>query len=422
MINRIKAALAETGIETYIIHEASVETAELFFVRTALDTRRIKRKQARAVTVYRDFEENGELMRGSTDVSIYPGMSDAEIKKALEDAYFAARCVRNKHFELPEPCVREHVDYLGDFAEGTCADHARVAANAIFAVDGGDAFINSAEIFVRRKTVRIITSLGTDVSYSSGLLSGEYVVQCKTPEDVELHRSFALDKPDCAQLSEQVLEALTTVRDRAKAAEAPDGGEYDVIISDNNAARLLSFYAERASANMIYPGYSSYTVGCSVQDKNAPGEKLNLSLLPDSPYSGDGIPMTERELVRDGKLMCIFGSTRFCRYLGIEPTGLYSKLGCSNGESSFEQMKSGRCLQVVDFSDMQVDSMSGHFGGEIRLAYLHEGGKTTILTGGSISGNLFSCGSLVFSKERYSEKSYDGPRYILIPGVSVAGK
>jgi len=51
-------------------------------------------------------------------------------------------------------------------------------------------------------------------------------------------------------------------------------------------------------------------------------------------------------------------------------------------------MKKEPYLYVVSFSDFSMDSLSGYFGGEIRLAYLFDGEKVTPVTGGSVSGNL----------------------------------
>ena len=69
-----------------------------------------------------------------------------------------------------------------------------------------------------------------------------------------------------------------------------------------------------------------------------------------------------------------------------------------------------------------MDAMSGHFGGEIRLAYLIEEGKITPVTGGSINGSLFDAqGQLAFSNERYEAANYSGPYGLRLKDVNVAG-
>lgn len=66
--------------------------------------------------------------------------------------------------------------------------------------------------------------------------------------------------------------------------------------------------------------------------------------------------------------------------------------------------------------------MSGHFGGEIRLAYLVEDGKITPVTGGSVNGNLIEAQqNVVFSQDRYVSAGYEGPYAAKFENVSVAG-
>ena len=297
-------------------------------------------------------------------------------------------------------------------------------AAALFREDkADDAFINSAEIFVTRNDVRIITSAGTDVSYTSCRVEGEFVVQCVSPEDVEMYHSFSYDCLAADELAQKAAEAIATVRDRSAAKENPRGGQYTVLLSGNYVRELLGFYADRAEAYYVYPGYSDYSVGAKVQGDAPAGELISITGCAVEPYSEEGIPMTDRAIISDGQVQLIHGSTRFCRYLGTEPTGSYSKISCSNGSLSFEDMKkAGRCLYVVSMSDFQTDSLSGRFGGEIRLAYLYEDGKVTLLTGGSINGSLLECQQdIAFSTERYSSATYDGPFAVMLKGVNVAG-
>ena len=76
----------------------------------------------------------------------------------------------------------------------------------------------------------------------------------------------------------------------------------------------------------------------------------------------------------------------------------------------------------MSFSDFQMDDFSGHFGGEIRLAFLFEGGKMRPVTGGSVNGSILeSQGRMVFSRERYRNEEYEGPFAVRIEGVKVAG-
>lgn len=422
-MERIKRLLKEAGISDYIVYGYTERTAELFFVKKQLDTRRIKDVGKFKVTVYRTGEKDGKPQRAFTDVTVLSAMTDAEILDALKGAYFAAQFAMNPYYELPDPVTAPLIEAHGPLAEHAPEQSAGEMAAALFAADHEEgAFLNSAEIFVSKKRVRVISSLGTDVSWTEAKVSGEYVVQAKEPEDVELYRDFGYTELNTAALTAHAKEALMFVRDRARAQRILKSGNYDVILSDENVMQTLWFYAQRAEANMLYPGYSTWKVGDAVQGE-AIGEKIDLILKVRQPYSEEGIPMKDLPLFENGVLQAVHGSNRFCRYLGITPTGNYRKFACLNpGTMSFTEMKNRPCLWAVTFSGFEMDSFSGHFGGEIRLAYLIENGKATPVTGGSINGNIFEAQrDLAFSKERYAELSYDGPYAMLLKNIPVAG-
>ena len=110
------------------------------------------------------------------------------------------------------------------------------------------------------------------------------------------------------------------------------------------------------------------------------------------------------------------------RYIGIEPTGFYGSMLVQPGEVSIEEMKKEPYLWVVNFSDFQMDDFTGHFGGEIRLAFLYDGEKVTCVTGGSINGNLLECQTkLKLSKEMQKEAEFEGPYAICFEDIPVAG-
>lgn len=422
MLTRIQNALSECGITLWRIRENREETAELFFVRRALDMRRAKDVCKYEVTVFRDG--NGEKpTRGSTSVTLLASMSDGKLKEELQSAYFAAQFAANPHFELPDPVKAPPIEKTGALANAPLAESAGAMAKALFAPDTReDAFVNSAEIFVSRISRRILSSEGTDVLYTDANVNGEFVVQCKEPEDVEMHHTFSYNELDTEALTEKVAEALTFVCDRASAARVLKSGCYDLILSGNAVASVLSYYVSRSDASMLYARYSGWKCGDEVQGGEVTGEKLNLTLCATVPYDAEGIPMQDLALVRDGKLCAVHGSNRFCRYLGVKPTGSYAKVKCENGSVSFEEMKKKPCLWAVSFSDFQMDDFSGHFGGEIRLAYLIEDGRITPVTGGSVNGSLLEAQKdLVFSTDRYLSSRFDGPYAVRLSDVSVAG-
>ena len=395
MREKILQAIRKFQIETYLVTEKTVKGAELYFIKKELDMRRMKQDAVSAVTIYRDFETDGKKMRGCANINIFPEMTQEEVDEAVKGAYYAASFVKNPLFVKALYCV--------DVQE--------------------DAFINTAEFFMEKTTTAIYNSEGIDVSYEKSSVNGEFVVQCITPQDVEQYQEFAYDDLDTEALTAQAKEALERVCDRARATEAPEKGNYKLLLSGKNVRTLIDFYMDRSSSGMVYPGYSNYQAGMDVQGEKVQGEKLNITLHASNPYSSEGIPMKDLTLLKEGELKAIHGNARFAYYLGVEPTGIYSAVKLDNGTKTLEEMKKEPYLYVVSFSDFSMDSLSGYFGGEIRLAYLFDGEKVTPVTGGSVSGNLLELQKdMAFSTERYKDKNYDGPFAVEFHGVAVAGK
>ena len=422
-MERIKRLLKEAGISDYIIYGYTERTAELFFVKRQLDTRRLKDVEKFNVTVFRTAEKDGTKLRAFTGATVLAADSDAEIVKALKDAYFAAQFAMNPYYELPDPVTAPTVEAHGRLAEQAPEQSAGEMADALFKADcDKDAFLNSAEVFAIRRRVHVVSSRGTDVSWTEAEIKGEYVVQAKEPEDVELYRDFCFTELETEALTTQAKEALMFVRDRAHAQRILKSGNYDLLLTGENVMMTLWFYGDRAEASMIYPGYSAWKVGDDVQGETV-GERINITLRALAPYSREGIPMRDRKLLENGVLKCVHGSNRLCRYLGAEPTGNYRKFSCDNpGTMTFQDMQKRPCLWAVTFSGFEMDPFSGHFGGEIRLAYLIEDGRMTPVTGGSVNGILLDAQKdLTFSTDRYTEIGYDGPYAILLKNVAVAG-
>lgn len=438
MLENIKKALEAQGISVYTITEALNERVELYFIGTGLDMKRQVRVLDDTVTVYRDFEEDGVCWRGSASISLPDGMDEAQIGEKLKQAYFGASFVKNKWYPIPKPQSAEpqasgmdsekpSETKQAEEAFDWQADGMRLAQAAFEAAKTEEgAFLNSMEIFSRRTAVRIVNSEGIDVSYTKYGIDGELVAQCRTPQDVETYEDFQYDRFDGEAIAQKVKNTLKLTRDRAMAKEAPAAGSYRLILSGKYVATVMSYFMERSHASLIYQHYSNYKVGEDVQAAGSAeeiaGDRLNASLIASVPYSMEGIPMKDRSLLKDGTLQTVHGSSRFCYYLGEEPTGDYKKLAVGCGTMPVEEMKKAPYLYAVNFSDFQMDSLGGNFGGEIRLAYLFDGEKVTCVTGGSVNGSIHAAQKhMRLSQEVQDTTVFAGPYAISIDNVTVAG-
>ena len=431
MKDKILASLTRLGVEEYLINEVVKRSAEMFFIKKSLDTRRIKNSCSYEVTVYRSFEKDGKPMKGNSIVHIYDGMTDSEIDKTLSGAYLAASFVCNPTYELQEKTDNEFIEMSSDLQGKTLEESAKIMADALFAEDkGSDAFLNSAELFVNEIVTRIYSSTGIECGYRKLYVTGEFVAQCKTPQDVETYQGFRYDNLETEALKAKVRRTLDYTLARAQASKAPAAGDYRVIICDSYVKEIFSYYLARSQASYIYAKYSSFKVGENVQAKSGDGsfkditgDRFSIRLIANEPFSEEGTRQIDRDLMEEGVLKTYHGYVRFSRYIGAEPTGDYDSIKVRAGSTSIEEMKKKPYLQIVNFSDFQMDPFTGHFGGEIRLAFLYDGDKVTPVTGGSINGSIIdSQGSMILSSETQVDDGYEGPLAVCIDNVPVAGE
>ena len=416
--------MAACGVEDYLVTETEYESTELFFVKKKLDMRRTRKTAEAFVTVYKTSEENGEKIKGSASFVINLSDTDDEVTAKIRSALYSAGFVKNRYYEFPAGIKAAEKVKDSDLNGLKLSDVALKFADAVYSEDADDrAFINSLEIFAIETRVHTISGHGTDVAYVRREVKGEFVAQCKEPEDVETYQDFDYDSMALEDIKALVRRTLSMTRDRALATEMPKAGDYDIVISDKYVPELFNFYSSRGNAWDIFLGYSEFKVGESVQGDDIKGDKLNVRFGVTAPFNEEGIEMKERAFIEDGILKNIHGSVRFSYYLGIEPVGVYGKFLVSPGRTSFDDMIKRPCLHVVNFSDFQMDQDDGHFKGEIRLAYLHDGkGNVKFVTGGSINGSIFEAQKeFVLSQETQKLAVYEGPRAILLKNVAVAG-
>ncbi|MCR2046793.1 metallopeptidase TldD-related protein [Acetatifactor muris] len=421
MIERILSALKRSGVELYQITETREESAELFFIRKSLDMQRRKEIRQAQVVVYKEFTEGENHMLGSASVQIQDSFTGEEMEEMFRDALYAAGFVRNKYYELY--AGQKEASAEDNLPDTSLTEMAELFTEALYAEDTEtDVFLNSAEVFATKTTCHILNSRGVNVSYRKSRIQGEFVVQCIDGQDVETYQDFAYNDLNTEALRKKVRDTLEMTRARAKAVSAPPAGEYRVMISGPYVKQIFSYYVERSDSYMIYPKYSAFQEGCEVQGEKVEKDRINLTLKALEPYSAEGIPMRDRELIRDGKLKLIHGSNRYAYYLGLEPTGNYRCCKAEAGNVSVEEMKAAPYLEIVNFSDFQMDSFTGHFGGEIRLAFWYDGERKIPVTGGSINGNILEAQkNLLFSREMQTEETFEGPVSVCMEGINVAG-
>lgn len=423
MIDVILNALAQCQIREYFVTETKTSSTQLYFVKKNLDQIRSVQMTDYSVSVFRDIQKEGNTLTGSATCNIEEGMREQEIVEKLSKAYAACEYSANPEFHFL-PGVKETRSAVENRLTVLPLEEAAWKfAEALFKNDiQNDPLVNSAEIFANRKECRIIGGNGCDVSYVTYSVDGEFVVQCKKKNDVEMYHMFSYDDLDLEDLSDKVKEALEMVVSRSLSEKITPRGNCAVIFSDKSVQTILKYYEDRANAAYIYPGYSDFKKDMDVMGETT-GDRVTMELIAKEPFSSEGVPMKNRMLLEDGVLKTIQGHTRLCSYLGEKPVGVYQAAKVTCGNLTFQEMTQRRVLHLVSFSDFQMDIFSGYFGGEIRLGYLYEDGKVVPVTGGSVSGSFIELQKNIrFSKEQQKSSTFVGPKHILFDAVPINGE
>ncbi len=423
MIDVILNILAEQGISVFLINECTETSEELFFIRRSLDMKRAKDITKYTVTLYRDFpapKDDSSALRGFASCTLQKSMSHQEISAVLSNTYESAAYAKNPYFPLPEPVSAppEPADKTKRLKKPVTMEQ---CVQALYSVDTEDTtFINSAELFITTMEHHIINSSGIDVSFTQTVYSGEFIVQSKEKEDVEIYQDYHFsDSDSCGdetnipeQLARLAASVLQTAKDRSVAIPFPNHAAPSAIILEGYCvSELFRFFLERCDASMIYPHYSDYTVGTILPFKS---DTLTVTLKASAPYTPEGIKLQDTVLIQNNRISAITGDSRFSYYLGIQPLGTFSDFRITCGSKSEEEFQKDSFLRIVNFSDFQMDSLSGQFGGEFRLAYYSDSQYQNIpVTGGSVSGNILDIlDTLILSKEHMELNGYQGPKSI----------
>lgn len=421
MLDLILKVLKNNNIDEYIINETKKEVYELYMIKKAIDMDRRKNITIYTVTVFKD---NGNDLKGSSVVKVYPSMDEKEIDEVLKNAYYAAGFVKNKSYNLPKGYKGEKVYDKSSLSSMSLEETAYKVKEALYKYDNFEhGWINSSEIFVSKVDERIVTSNDVDASYEKYSIEGEFVTQWVENSDVEIFSMFSYDELKEEELALMAKEAIINAGYRDKSTEAPATGKYDVILCDSSVHEFFEYYLINSRTDMIYQKYSNFKLGENVQGTDIKGDKVSIELKSSVPFSKEGIVLKDTKLIEDGVLKAIHGPYNFAEYLGIEPIGNFDGAVIQGGNTSEKDMFVDGTLKIIRFSDFQMDGITGDCFGEIRLALLKKGDEIIPLTGGSVTINIKDVkDDMTFSKETEDDRGVVIPKCIKFKDINVAGK
>lgn len=431
MIEKIKTLLKESGADEYKIVMTGSKGAESYFIGNKLEMKRQLEIQSYEVTVYRDFTEDNTRLRGSMKIRIHPTHAKDDIRELIGVAMTGAASARNPWYPLPDPDGSMEL-HRTSLEEKTVSEWVSEIGKIIFReASGTGVTFNATEIFLTRKKNRIVNSRGIDVSWTiySGLVELVTTTTGDDGKEVERFDQFHFSDFEPVWFSRKIREQIKATKDRAAAVPLPALKEIPVILTSGDAKDFFSYYLAKTTGELVYEKISGFEPGKAVQSGDAAGDKITMEILPylknspfNTPVDEDGVVCKGVILIEEGVTKNYRTDVRMAHYLSHPLTGNMRNISVKPGRFRKDQLDGKKYLEIQTFSDFNVDPLSGSFGGEIRLAYYCDGKNLIPVTGGSISGVIEEIqDKILMSSEIISYESYQGPEFLYLEGVSIAG-
>ncbi|MBR6442769.1 MAG: TldD/PmbA family protein [Clostridia bacterium] len=419
-LEQLLSILKSSGADAWEVADINERGWEFYFIRHRLDQHRTKAVDSFSVKVYKKLEDGRFL--GSASAQIAPDASEEEMRKTVEGLCRDASYVRNPFYTLNKPAEAETAETAPLDMKAVCGDFLR-AMRSLPETETED--LNSYEIFVSEIRRRFLNSEGVDVTsvYPSSMV--EAVVNArKDGHEIELYRLLKSGTCDREQLIKELTETLAYGRDRLATEPTPALGKTDVVFSTDPARELYSYFVARLDTGMVYRGMSDWKIGDTVGPENLTIRAVKT--LPNSswntPYDTEGAPIRDLTLIDNGKAAAYWGRRQFSQYMKLDSSFDVYNFAVTGGTENEAELRTGDYLEVVEFSDFQVDEITGDIAGEIRLAYLHRGGKVTPVSGGSVSGSMPELAKTMrFSKQSRQYNCHLIPSVTRLQGVTITG-
>ena len=409
-------------ISDYEIICSKKESSELFFVLKKLELNRATSTESISINIYVDSKG----LRGTSTVLVTSADDEKSFIKKTNDAIKKAKSALNKYYPLSSNqkkidnklAKKEDLNKL-----------ANNVANAILKADHyRKGLINSTEIFVSKTTLEFINS--NNVKQKEEKLNIEFEIiptWSNEKEEFELYKYYRSSKLDSKAITREVEEILSLAKARSNALKLNkvkiEKG-IPVLISGEMAELIIDTIEENATYMSKYMHQNHYELKDVISNN-----KFDLTLKSNikgcfnsKSFDLNGIALSSKKLIKEGKLVNNYGDIRFGYYLlndASKVSGNYSVCQISNYDTYAYKKKPH--IIIDHFSSPQMETDSGYFGGEVRLARYFDGKKYIPLTSFTLSGNIYeSLKNICFSKEEVITSSYKGPKYFIFDDLKIS--
>ena len=423
-MNQIIEKLANhTQVSDYKININKKSSFELFFVKGKLETVRRTDTCDKEVTVYVDHDG----FKGDAQFHVYPSTTETQLSQLLDEAVEKALLINNKPYELP---VGQQGNYQveSNFSEYDPAELASIIAKTVFDANTiENASLNSVEIFINKHTERICNSRGLDKTQEKYTAMVEAIPTYNgQDQSVELYEQYNFNALDADTLHREIAEKMAEVQARYQAVTPDSPLDCPVVLNKHELSQLFMNIAYDLNYGSVYSHSNLFKKGDLIQSERA-GDPIGIIMAGEAAgsvrsakFDSDGLSLGKIRIVENGKAVNYFGANRFGQYLGEEPTGNLSCICVDCGSMTETDLNDAKYLEIISMSGLQVDFYNDYIGGEIRLAYLHDGSNMIPVTGISVSGKLGQVlNNIRLSESSVTFNSYTGPAKAVLQGMKI---
>ena len=423
MMNLESMLRADSRVTDYKINIHKIKSYEMFFVKGKLETLRRTNTCDTQVTVY---VSHGEYL-GNADFLVYPSTTQEQLKDLISQAALKAALINNKPYSLPQgETGTDTVE--SNFTEIRQEDLAAKVASTVFDANQlPSGSLNSVEIFLNQHHETVINSRGLNKSQVRYDAMVEAIPTYNGSEQsVELYEQYNFSSLDEAVLHQEIADMMAAVKARYEAVRPQEKLDCKVILNKQELKELFGSISNNLRYSSVFTHSTVFKKGDAIQ-KNPAGDRISITMagavegnVRSSKFDSDGLSLGKRKIVEDGKALAYFGDNQYGQYLGEVPTGNLRCLLAGTGSLSEDELGKGPYLEVISMSGLQVDFFSDYIGGEVRLAYYHDGKEITPVTGISISGSVSEVLRFIrFSQKEATQDGYTGPEKAVLSHMKI---
>ena len=241
-------------------------------------------------------------------------------------------------------------------------------------------------------------------------------------DEFELYKYYESNKLNEKEITEEVNNWLLLARDRSIAVKPSHLDKNIPILLQGEMNDLIVGTIESNSDYMSsYLHTNHFNVGDEIASKFDLTLKANIDgCFKSSYFDHNGVALSSKKLIKEGKLVDNYGDIRFGHYLNVKKvSGVYNVAEITNYDT-YDYLSKPHII-IEHFSSPQMEDSSGYFGGEVRLARYFDGEKYIPLTSFTVSGNIYkSLKNMKFSNETTTTGLYKGPKYFIFNDLDIS--